>query len=171
MSSQERVLILYDVLYHGTSSNKEVTERTGVNKGLVSIYLNMLVDRGILTKERRTYKVMDSAIVRSIKRMLNLAKISMDELDTSWARGIGIYGSWAEGSNSVESDVDVWALVDEMDSHRIAQFRKALSDMTLSEVNILTLTIDRIERLKEQNSLFYKKLVCDSVVLVGEIIR
>ncbi|MCU0799162.1 MAG: nucleotidyltransferase domain-containing protein [Candidatus Thermoplasmatota archaeon] len=168
LSSPERIRILEDMLINGPSLNKDVTYRTGVNKGLVSIYLNMLVDRGILTKSGRTYHVKDSAIVKATKRLLNLARISIDDIDVTWARGVGIYGSWAEGTNSFESDVDVWVIVDEIDNSRIALFRKILSDRTHAEVNILTLTDHKLNEMKERNSLFYSNLKCGSVVLAGE---
>lgn len=169
-SSPERVRIIHDVMLQGNVTNKGVSDRTSTNKGLVSIYLNYLVELGIIMKDRRSYKVKDTAQVRALKRFLNLSRLSFEDLDISWANGIGIYGSWADGTNTIESDVDLWVMVDDVDNLRISMFRKALSDMTLSETNILVLTDEKIRSLKEQDTLFYRNLKYGSVVLVGESI-
>jgi predicted nucleotidyltransferase len=168
MSSPERVRIIQDVLLQGTVTNKGVSDRTATNKGLVSIYLNNLVLQGFLSKEGRSYKVKDSANTRALKRFLNLTTLTTQCLETSWARGIGCYGSWADGTNTIESDVVVWVIVDVIDNEKIAQFRKALSDRTRSEVNILVLTDEKIRSMREQDTVFYRNLIYGSVVLAGE---
>jgi predicted nucleotidyltransferase len=168
MSSPDRVRILDHILLHRTMTNKEVTLGSGACKGLVSIYLNLLVDQQILRKEGRSYKVNDTAMVRALKKFMNLTKLSVDDLDISWARGIGLYGSWADGTNTNESDVDIWILVESIDNEKNALFRKALSDRTRSEVNILILTDDKIRSMEEQDTLFFRNIKYGSVVLAGE---
>jgi predicted nucleotidyltransferase len=88
------------------------------------------------------------------------------------ARGLGLYGSWARGTNHQGSDLDVWIRADSLPPEtELARLQKNLSLQVDSEVNLLVLTPEKLERLKREDPPFYNSLVYNSVILKDESIE
>ncbi|MBA1343237.1 MAG: hypothetical protein C5S52_06525 [ANME-2 cluster archaeon] len=178
--TKERLKILYYVMYQTSFTVSQVSKETGVSKGLVSRYLNYLNTAGLLNRSGHSYCPDDNAhnasvdgraVTRAIKVLLNLNKLNIGSLDTGWAAGISIFGSWAEGTNTYESDLDVWIMVDPYPSeHELARLQKDIRTMAGVEVNILVLTDEKVERIKRTDLPFYNSLVRTSITLKGESI-
>lgn len=167
--TEERACILRYVMHRRSFRAVEVSKGTGVTKGLVSRYLRILELQGLLQKRGREYSPMDSARSRAIRLLLNLERIDIQALSLGSVRGIGLYGSWARGTNDLESDLYVWIKADSLPEQSIlARLQRDLSQQTESEVNLLMLTPDRLEGLRREDSPFYNSLVMDSVTLKGE---
>ena len=167
--TEERACILSYVMFRKSFRAVEVSRDTGVTKGLVSRYLRILEVQGLLQKKGREYSPRDGARSRAIRLLLNLERIDLSALSLGSARGIGLYGSWARGTNDQESDLDVWIKADSLPGQSIlARLQRDLSIQTGSEVNLLTLTPEKLERLKIEDPPFYNSLVMDSVTLKGE---
>jgi predicted nucleotidyltransferase len=167
--TEERARILRYVMFRSAFSVAEVSRATGVTKGLVSRYLRLLVVHGLLQKEGRVYSPHDGAHSGATKLLLNLEKIDMSTLSQGSDWGLGIYGSWARGTNRQESDLDVWIRVDSLPPESmLARLQKELSQQADSEVNLLVLTPEKLERLKREDKPFYNSLVMSSVALIGE---
>jgi len=100
---------------------------------------------------------------------LNLERIDRSALSLGSARGLGLYGSWARGTNHQESDLDVWIRADSLPPESVlARLQRDLSLQADSEVNLLVLTPEKLERLKIDDAPFYNSLVMSSVTLIGE---
>ena len=167
--TEERARILGYVMFRNSFRVAEVSRATGVTKGLVSRYLRLLVERGLLQKEGRKYSSHDGAHSRAIRLLLNLERIDLSALSLGFARGLGLYGSWARGTNDRESDLDVWIKVDSLPEQAVlARLQRDLSLQTGSEVNLLVLTPGKLERLKIVDTSFYNSLVMGFVTLKGE---
>jgi predicted nucleotidyltransferase len=167
--TEERAKVLRYVMFRNSFSVAEVSRASGVTKGLVSRYLRLLVEHGLLQKEGREYSPHDGAHSRAIKLLLNLERIDLSTLSLGSARGLGLYGSWARGMNHQESDLDVWIRADNLPSESdLARLQKDLSQQSDSEVNLLVLTPEKLERLKREDPPFYNSLVKNSVTLIGE---
>ncbi len=167
--TEKRVEILYYVLYHDLSSVTEISKETGVSKGLVSRFLDYLKNKGLLERQGMKYHPKGSAKERKIKILLNLDKIDLNQCDLDWADTIGIYGSWASGTNTSESDFDIWIKVKKYPpEQKISQLNKDLRTMTNSEVNMLILTPEKLETLKNTDKPFYNSLLRNSIILKGE---
>jgi predicted nucleotidyltransferase len=167
--TEERAKVLRYVMFRKSLRVAEVSRATGVTKGLVSRYLRLLVAHGLLQKEGREYSPHDGAHSRAIKLLLNLERIDLAALSLGSARGLGIYGSWARGTNRQESDLDVWIRADSLPSESVlAKLQKDLSQQADSEANLLVLTPEKLERLKREDKPFYNSLVMSSVTLIGE---
>jgi len=167
--TEERAKILRYAMFRSAFSVAEVSRSTGVTKGLVSRYLRLLEMHGLLQKEGREYSPRDGAHSRAIKLLLNLERIDMSTLSLGSAKGLGLYGSWARGTNHQESDLDVWIKADSLPSESdLARLQKNLSMQTDSEVNLLVLTHEKLEKLKREDKPFYNSLVMNSVTLIGE---
>jgi predicted nucleotidyltransferase len=100
---------------------------------------------------------------------LNLERIDLSALFLGSVKGLGLYGSWARGTNHQESDLDVWIKADSLPPESVlARLQKDLSLQSDSEVNLLVLTPEKLERLKKDDTPFYNSLVMSSVTLKGE---
>jgi len=167
--TEERARVLRYVMFHSSFRAAEVSRATGVTKGLVSRYLRLLVMHGLLQKEGRTYSPHDSANSRAVKLLLNLERIDLSALSLGSARGLGLYGSWARGTNHQESDLDVWIRADSLPPESmLSRLQRDLSLQADSEVNLLVLTPEKLERLRIDDAPFYNSLVMSSVTLKGD---
>ncbi|MDG6249869.1 nucleotidyltransferase domain-containing protein [Methanocalculus sp.] len=169
--SEERILVLRYVGLRASVTVQAVADATGRSKGFVSQYLNMLVDEELLTRDHRAFIREDSVYWRSIKRLLNLDLLRPHVTLPAWAEGIGIYGSWAEGTNTTESDLDVWILVSRYDPDleiRAAELDQEIAQYAGCEVNSLLLTPDKLCHLKEHDQPFYTSLKRGFLTLHGE---
>ncbi|MCK7515656.1 MAG: nucleotidyltransferase domain-containing protein [Desulfobacterales bacterium] len=170
--TEERARVLRYVMFHSAFNVAEVSRATGVTKGLVSRYLRLLVVYGLLQKEGREYSPHDGAHSRAIKLLLNLERIDLSALSLGSARGLGLYGSWARGTNRQESDLDVWIRADRLPPESdLARLHRDLSQQADCEVNLLVLTPEKLEMLKKEDKPFYNSLVLNSVTLKGEPIE
>jgi predicted nucleotidyltransferase len=170
--TEERSKVLRYVMFRSSFSVAEVSRVTGVTKGLVSRYLRLLVVHGLLQKEGREYSPPDGALSRAVKLLLNLERIDLSALSLGSARGLGLYGSWARGTNHQESDLDVWIRADHQPPESdLARLQRDLSQQADCEVNLLVLTPEKLERLKKEDKPFYNSLVMNSVTLKGEPIE
>jgi predicted nucleotidyltransferase len=170
--TEERAKILSYVMFHNAFSVAEVSKTTGITKGLVSRYLHSLMEHGLLQREGRMYSPLDGAPSRAIKLLLNLERIDLSALNLSYTKGLGLYGSWAKGTNHQESDLDVWIKADSLPpENNLAKMQRDLSLQTSSEVNLLVLTPEKLERLKKEDPPFYNSLIMNSVTLKGETLE
>ncbi|HNX39542.1 MAG TPA: nucleotidyltransferase domain-containing protein [Methanothrix sp.] len=170
--TEERAIILHYVMFRKSFRAVDVSRDTGVTKGLVSRYMHILEVHGLLKKRGREYSPQDGPRSRAIRLLLNLERIDLSTFSLGSARGIGIYGSWARGTNDQESDLDVWIKADSLPEQNIlARLQRDLSLQTGSEVNLLMLTPERLERLKIEDPPFYHSLMMNCVTLKGEMLE
>jgi predicted nucleotidyltransferase len=170
--TEERACILRYVIYRKSFRAVDVSRETGVTKGLVSRYLNILEMQGLLQKKGREYYPHDCARCRAVRLLLNLERIDLSALSLGFARGIGLYGSWARGTNDEESDLDFWIKADSLPEQSIlARLQRDLSVQTGSEVNLLILTPEKLDRIRREDPPFYNSLILSSATLKGEPIE
>jgi predicted nucleotidyltransferase len=169
--SPERISILRAVSERGKVSVQSVTRGNAVSKGLASLYLNLLVDNHLLTRENRAFCRKDDSMWRAIKLLLNLDLLVPATDLPPWARGVGMYGSWARGTNTNESDLDLWILVDTYArdlEFSVAGYDQDLSTVTHCEVHSIILTRKKLELLADTDRPFYENLMKNTVTLKGE---
>jgi predicted nucleotidyltransferase len=167
--TEKRARILRYVMLRTDFTAAEVSRATRVNKGLVSRYLRYLAERGLVMKNERRYFTLDGAISRAVKIFLNLEKIDVSALSLGAAKSLGIFGSWAKGTNRQDSDLDVWIEADSMPLEiELAKLQRNLSLQAGAEVNLLVLTPEKLEKIKREDPPFFNSLVLSSVTLVGE---
>ena len=65
--TEERARVLLNVMFRSSFRAAEVSRATGVTKGLVSRYLRLLEEHGLLQKEGRAYSPHDGAQSRAVK--------------------------------------------------------------------------------------------------------
>lgn len=172
--TEERIKILRfisrEIIFTGTS----VTESAGTSKGHVSKYLRLLCDYGLISKEGRRYLWNENAETIQIKKMLNIDLLWQTVNLPGWAKGVGVYGSVAEGKNTNDSDLDLWILTDAYDGKteiEAARFERNISEKTGMETHILILTGEKLADIEKRDIPFYENLMKESVVLKGESIE
>lgn len=174
-STEERVKILKHIIFEDSSLGVEkIAKKLNLSKGLVSQYLNSLCELGIAYKlKNKFYIKRGAAIVRGLKIFLNLLSIDIGELKKlKGIVGIGLYGSFAQGTNTKNSDIDIWAKVKEYPKEmEIAKTSGIIKRKSGYSVQILVLHPERINSLKNTNSAFYYSLVSGSFLLWGEPIE
>lgn len=169
-SSKKRINILEHVLYRESVTVVKVSEELSLSKGFVSEYLSFLHKNKILHRNKEYFPI-DSYITRTIKRLLNINRIKVTKIKKPFIKGIGIYGSWAHGTNNIYSDLDIWIKTDYYpDEKELAFMVKNLRDMVHTDVQLLVLTPNKIDQLKKDKP-FYSSLYHGSIVLWGEPIE
>ncbi len=170
MSSKERVETLTFILERETVGVEETATLLGRSKGFVSQFFSLLEEEGILKKTGRRYRVLKSPKVRAIKILLNIARITevLEKHRKDWMVSVGIYGSFAKGENTEDSDLDIWIAVDEYPEEReIARVEREFSEEIGKQTHLLILTKERIDRLRKEDPVFYCELI-NSFVIWGE---
>lgn len=118
---------------------------------------------------------LQNPLVRTIKLLFNIEKLTEIKLVESAKklipnlRGIGIYGSWATGTNYEDSDLDLWIKTDKVaDERNVAKLNSLLIKRIGKEITILTLWPEKIKNLKERDEVFYYSLIFGSIIMFGE---
>jgi predicted nucleotidyltransferase len=171
LSSEERIRLLRYALTTSPFTVTEAAREAGVNKGLASRYLALLVGEGYLERDGRDFFWIDNPKTRSLKAFLNVEALEKQFDLPDWAIGIGLYGSWATGTNTSESDLDLWLLVEEISPEtdlEVARLERDLSAAIGSEVTILVLTREKLSVLREEDPPFYISLMRETKTLAGE---
>ncbi|MCM8779352.1 MAG: nucleotidyltransferase domain-containing protein [Candidatus Omnitrophica bacterium] len=168
-STKERIKILKAVVFSEKPISVNVmAAKLKISKGLVSKYLDVLFKEGIVKKSSGKYLIVDSAITKGIKVLLNIAGIDIGVFRKfDFIEAVGLYGSCAKGENTDESDVDIWVKVKDVSDEKIASLT-ALMNKKIRNVKPIFLTTKKIEKMKEEDVLFYHSLTFGSIILYGE---
>ena len=141
----------------------------GLSKGLVSGHMGLLQESGLVEKTSKgSYSPTDNPAARHVKKLLNVVRIDTRRLNKRGIQGIGIYGSWAEGTNTVDSDADIWLKVKEYPSQEcLAVLSAELRKMLGCEIRLLVLTPSKTREVTK-DSVFFSNLRNNSILLWGE---
>jgi predicted nucleotidyltransferase len=169
VSTPERLKILRDILYRkGSFGVSGVSRSTGLSKGLVSGYLNLLVDSRVLERDGRGFMNRLSVESRALRILLNLSSVNVEVFHRrAFVEAAGLYGSWAKGANDEESDVDIWVLVSDVPEEELAAFSAELREC-FGAARPLYLTREKLDRLRREDETFYCSMVFGSIVLYGD---
>jgi len=170
VSTPERIRILRYALERNRVGVEETARTTGLSKGLVSKTLRLLVDYRMAEKSGRGFRILNVPKTRELKRFINFLFLSekVEPLKDEWVMALGIYGSFATGENTPESDLDVWIFVEKPSITRPASLKREIEKATGREVNLLLLTPERVRKLRADDPVFYYSLAYGSMVIWGE---
>lgn len=143
-----------------------------ISPGQVHHYLNILKKHGLFKNK----KLGDNAIVRSLRITKNLGRIKNARVvgcirkKVSGIKGVGVYGSWADGTNKKYSDLDLWLKTDkDLTDLELAKLNKELSKRVGVPVEVLVTTQERLKHLKSKTESLYYSLF-NSVKVWGEVL-
>ena len=149
---------------------RQIAKQLSVSASQVHKYFVILRKLGIIRK----MEVQDNYLVRSLRIMQNMKKlknaniVSFLRKKIPGLKGIGVFGSWAEGTNMKGSDLDIWIKVEkEPELLTIAKTRKELEATIGVDIDLIILDKIKIKRHMEKNPPFYFSLFY-SILLYGE---
>ncbi len=163
LSTEDRVKILEYLLFHqiGKVGIRKVAAELKLSPALIHKYVNILEKEGI---------VMDGALVETLnvhalRLLFNLKRIE-DAKITHTAKtrlksieGIGVYGSWSNGTNNEKSDLDLWLKIrDEPSDSELSKLRNELEAKIGVAVDITIATPERLKHFREKSDSFFYSL-------------
>jgi len=168
-STKERLALLRAVIYRaGPFGVGELARKTGLSKGLVSQFLKMMRKEGLLGRKGNRYTVSENLKTASVRLFLNLSGFDSAVLRKfKFVRRAGLYGSFAKGTNTEESDIDLWVLVEGAPETGLASLTKALKAID-DRIKPLYLTREKLARLKKEEQTFYYSLFFGTINVFGE---
>jgi len=167
-STNERIKILKTVIFSDKPIGVNIiASKLKVSKGLVSKYLDVLSKEGISKRSNGKYMIVDSAITRGIRILINLVNIDNKIFKKfDFVEAAGLYGSCTKGENTEDSDVDIWIKIKEVGDEKTASLTAEMN-RKIRNVKPLFLTTKKIERMKKEDKLFYHSLSFGSIILYG----
>lgn len=167
-STEQRVRILKHVIFEtGAINVNEVSRETGISKGLVSKYLNLLAGEGVLIKHDNAFRVAQSVGTKAVRILLSLNSMDTRVFGSHPViRSAGVYGSAVKGTNTRESDMDVWILHASASPEQLSRVTKALAGY--GNIRPMYLTAEKLRDMEEEDPIFYYSLMFGSITLYGE---
>jgi len=175
-SRKQREEILSYILDHPNENYRirEVAKNFKVSVGSVSQFFALLKRKGILNRKGNIFSVnLDNPLVKTIKILLNVSRLDITPLKRiPDIKGIGLYGSWADGTNHEDSDIDIWVRVEKKPPEDIiARASRRMRERMRRNVQLLIIDPMKNEMLRENDPIFYYSLIYGSVVLYGKSLQ
>ncbi len=163
LSTDERVKLLSHILLHPSEEivPDRIARKVGVSKSQAHKYVGILRENGIIKGKA----LQDTPLVRALRALFNIEMleranaIALLRRHFPKAKGIGMFGSFASGANSEDSDLDIWVkTADEPSDLEVARAKKELGEKLGAQVDIVVATHQRLQRLREKSDAFYFSL-------------
>lgn len=112
------ILSFFSLHPHQAYYDKEISEKTGVSRGATNQVLNNLLQNKLVSRERRGkmwfYSLSNQPLIRYFRVFENLVKLTelVNRLSPLVKRII-LFGSVANGTDTHESDIDLFVMTDE----------------------------------------------------------
>lgn len=148
---------------------REIADTLNISPGSVHKFIKLLKSCGLIKESRQKNCMMihlnkDNLVVKHIKAIINLNDLlnATAYNDLKKLGEVGIYGSFANGTNDKESDLDMWIKTDIKELELRPTIRKLEKQLNI-KVNPLILTKQKIESFKKNDPEFYIRLKLTSV--------
>jgi len=170
-STKERLSLLSKILFEsGEIRIHDIARKARTSPAQAHKYV-LILERNGLLKNRR---LVDSAAVRNIRALLNLLRLgdagAVPAIRKAFPKaiGIGVFGSWADGTNNNDSDVDLWVRLEQKaDESQAAAAKKAAETRLGNKVDLILVSPEMRSGLRLKSEAFYYSLY-HGKVLWGE---
>jgi predicted nucleotidyltransferase len=172
LSTDERERILGYVLEHPSEriNMNKLARELKLSVGQIHKYVTILREYKIVMDDR----LQEIPLTCALRLLWNLKRIKEAKVVGILRRGlpniigIGIYGSWASGTNSEGADLDLWVNTEkEPDDISIAKVRRELETRMQLPVDLTITTPDRLAHFRKKSDAFYFSLY-HGIVLWGD---
>jgi predicted nucleotidyltransferase len=154
---------------------RELAEQAHVSPGKVQTTVKFFVKTGLATekreKNRKIIKMNNSnPLLIKIKALINTQQIlQSDSIKKLMGHGkVGIFGSFAKGTNDEGSDVDLW-IYTEKKQIDLAGLVRNLEKEIKRKVDLTVLNKTKLEHIMKNDPEFYAQLKFTSTCLNGDI--
>jgi len=172
LCSEKKTKLLEWLLFNPTTKIKirTISKTLGINAGYVSTVVKNLDTIGIVKNNLIDF---DNPSTRSLKIYFNIEKVkeAVKRVKNKSVTGIGVYGSWAKGTNIEDSDLDLWIKTKkEISVKELSEIRSTIREISeVHKVSIIVLTKERLQEIKNMDGIFYASLL-NSFRLRGEFV-
>lgn len=171
VSTPKRERLLQQLLMESRPSTLlDLARRARVSPPQAHKYMAILKKNGLVQQGH----LRDTPVLRALRLSENLVFLGKIGLVTQIRllvpeiRGIGIFGSWAQGSNDERADVDLWIFTSkEIGDLAVGKLRRALETKLGRKIDLAFVNIAKLGELKVKNPTFYYALY-HSIRLWGE---
>ena len=173
ISTPERERILQRLLYASRPEGLyQIAKEAKVSPSQVHKYISIWKGYGLISGTKPN----DEPLVRALRLSENTHFLRDERLVARIqaalpkVKGIGLYGSWANGTNDENADIDIWIFVDrELDYLAMGRLRRDLENRLKKKLDMVVLTEGKLRELREKNPTFYYSLY-HSIRLFGDAI-
>lgn len=166
-STKERIKILSYILYEEEIRINKVAKELQMSKGLISKYVDILKKEKIVTKKKKNITFIESPLLKGIKILLSLNNIKTKIFKKNKKiKAAGIYGSVIKGTNTKDSDIDIWVLTENATEKDLAKISEELRKWN-AKTKVLFLTKEKIKKLQKEETVFYYSLFFASYTIYG----
>ena len=166
-STKERIRILEKIIYTKLqlSVNKTAKE-LGLSKGLVSKFFNILTKEDILIRvgsRGNKFLVLENLYARIIRILLTANRFDPNLFKRyEFVESVGLYGRSARGTNSDDSDIEIWIRIRKTKEDELKKLANELKEK-YERIKPLFLTKVKLKILKEKDPVFYYSLLFGSI--------
>lgn len=169
ISTKERQKILGHLLTHPSevTTMRALAAKLGVSASQVHKYFGILGKEGLLEglRLKRGPLTASLRLLWNVKRIEEAGVVQVLRRRIKSVEGIGFYGSWAAGTNTEDSDLDLWIKTEaEPDDLELAKTRKELESKLGVPVDIIIVSPESLKHLREKSDAFYFSLYNGRVV-------
>lgn len=168
-------IVIFKLLDEKNYSIRELAEAAKCSPGRVHSAVKILLKFGIVKTKRKKNKVLIIAnrknpIYKRVKSLLNIFELTTNRASKKLQKTgvVGIYGSFARGEDTKESDIDLWIFTDKKEIG-IRQLIRELENKFRKQINVLMLNKNKLERIRNKDKEFYTRLKLTSTQLNGDI--
>lgn len=152
---------------------RDIADKLDISPGSVHKFVKLLKKNVLIKEVKQKNKVIislnrDNQIIKQIKIIINFSDIINARAYNKLKKlgKIGVYGSFANGTNDKDSDLDIWIKTEKKEMELRPIIRDLEKQLNI-KVNPLILTKTKIESLKKNDPEFYIRLKLTSI---GDII-
>jgi len=164
--SRKNLLILKEISEKGETYIREIAENTGTSPAQVHNTIKQFKKLGFIIERKRKNKKLitldtTSQLLGKTRQLINTYELqnhtSFKELQKHGI--VGIYGSFAAGTDTPESDIDLWIYSQEfIDAVELKEIARKIEKDFKKEVKLLILNTEKIKTMKENDPEFYYRL-------------
>ncbi|MCX6768636.1 MAG: nucleotidyltransferase domain-containing protein [Candidatus Micrarchaeota archaeon] len=167
LSTKERVEIVKEAVFAPeTVTVTGIAKKTGISKSVVSGILGLMLKEKIMGRKGLAFVPLGSPQAVAMRLLFNVSAFEPGLFAHPFVKAAGLYGSWAKGTNTMESDVDIWVRVEGAKTDEMASMQRRIVD-EFPKAKVLFLDDEKIKSIREKNPLFYNSLVFGSIIMYG----
>ncbi|MEW5996905.1 MAG: nucleotidyltransferase domain-containing protein [Candidatus Micrarchaeota archaeon] len=169
LSTKERVEIVKETVFSPEPVTVSgIAKKTGISKSAVSGLLGLMVKEKIMGRKGLAFVPLQTPQAVAVRLLFNVSAFEPGLFSYPFVKAAGLYGSWAKGANTSESDVDIWVRVERAKTDELASMRRRIAD-AFPRAKVLFLDGEKIRSIREKNPLFYNSLAFGSIMLYGGV--